>query len=106
MAVNPSPWTTVGVKFDGTPKHYTYKTGFTHKMGDKVVVKVGDTYKTVTVVRLDAEPYLHLGKTYPYKWIQATIADELPESPPKSKSVTRYEAGKPPTTKLYLEGLV
>ena len=81
-------WTTVGVKFDGTPKTYTYKTRFPHKVGDRVGVSVGGAAKEVTVVRIDNEPNLHLGKDYVYKWIQECLV-------PVAR-VVRYEAGKPP----------
>lgn len=66
-------YTTVGVKFEGTDKPYTYKTRETFVQGDKAVVMVSGALKIVTIVAVHNRPRIDTDAEYAYKWIVSKV---------------------------------
>ncbi len=70
-----SLFNTIGAKFEGTPRIYTYKVlataGFVE--GDKAVVDVSGQLKIVDVVRVDRTPQIDPKADFEYKWVVCRV---------------------------------
>lgn len=83
---------TVGVKFNGIGRSYTYKTRLELAVGDKVVVDTpSNGFQVVDVVRIDDEPDFEVDSLIDYKWIVCKV------------DVTEHEANQAKDAELHKE---
>lgn len=65
---------TVGVRFQGLGKTYTYKTRLPLEIGDSVVVETSSNgLQVVTVARIDEDPDIAPDSAIDYKWIVCKV---------------------------------
>lgn len=70
LALLQSGYTTIQVKFDNTPKTYTYKARCHIEIGDRVIVDTPRNGLTlVEVVGIDKAPRIDIDADFTYKWI-------------------------------------
>lgn len=83
---------TIGVKFNGLGRSYTYKTRLELEVGDQVVVETpSNGLQVVEVVRVDEEPDFEIDSSIDYKWTVCKV------------ETATYEADKAKDAELHKE---
>lgn len=86
---------TVGVKFKGLGKEYTYKTRLTLEVGDHVVVSTpSEGFAVVEVTSIHDEPQLDANSVTDYKWIVCRVDTSIYDAQNASDEMLYKEIAK------------